>query len=274
MLMVNKKKLFFFMILGFAEFCVFSQVPSQIEQIRIQVWAELDSYPGKFEDFESQQNFNQQGNENFYGSSEENVRENLDENLTEISENYQNQKNQSEFEQIFSYAINRTKELSPFLLSGMIYGFNFEYTPSDKRRNVSEYWDFTLIKEISKNTNEFEYKNPMAEDNKLICWVYCTRTQEQIAEYKHWMSVVYPKVKGIGKASVENGFEGIKEACSQAAKLAVREYWRTMIKNKPKEISGKLLLVENPRIYIKNGEYVVDLDFFMETDKIISYTYY
>ena len=251
MRMVNKKNLFFFVILGFTEFCIFSQVPSQIEQIRLQVWAELDSYPGKFEDSENQQYFNQQN-----------------------SNQQENQKNQSEFEQIFSYAINRTKELSPFLLSGMIYGFNFEYTPSDKRRNVSEYWDFTLIKEISKNTNKFEYKNPVAEDNKLICWVYCNRTQEQIAEYKHWTSVVYPKVKGIGKASVENGFEGIKEACSQAAKLAVREYWRTMIKNKPKEISGKLLLVENPRIYIKNGEYVVDLDFFMETDRIISYTYY
>lgn len=262
MRMVNKKNLFFFMILGFAEFCVFSQVPSQIEQIRLQVWADLDSYPGKFEDFENQQNFNQQGNEN------------LDENLTEISENSKNQKNKSEFEQIFSYAINRTKELSPFLLSGMIYGFNFEYTPSDKRRNVSEYWDFTLIKEINKNTNQLEYKNPLVEDNKLICWVYCDRTAEQIAEYKHWTSIVYPKVKGIGKVSVEDGFESIKEACSQAAKQAVREYWRTMIKNKPKEISGKLLLVENPRIYIKNGEYVVDLDFFMETDKIISYTYY
>lgn len=249
--MVNKKNLFFFVILGFTEFCIFSQVPSQIEQIRLQVWADLDSFPGKFEDSENQQYFNQQN-----------------------SNQQENQKNKSEFEQIFSYAINRTKELSPFLLSGMIYGFNFEYTPSDKRRNVSEYWDFTLIKEISKNTNKFEYKNPFVEDNKLICWVYCDRTLEQIAEYKHWTSIVYPKVKGIGKASVENGFEGIKEACSQAAKQAVREYWRTMIKNKPKEISGKLLLVENPRIYIKNGEYVVDLDFFMETDKIISYTYY
>lgn len=251
MRMVNKKNLFFFVILGFTEFCIFSQVPSQIEQIRLQVWADLDSFPGKFEDSENQQYFNQQN-----------------------SNQQENQKNKSEFEQIFSYAINRTKELSPFLLSGMIYGFNFEYTPSDKRRNVSEYWDFTLIKEINKSTNQLEYKNPFVEDNKLICWVYCDRTLEQIAEYKHWTSIVYPKVKGIGKASVENGFEGIKEACSQAAKQAVREYWRTMIKNKPKEISGKLLLVENPRIYIKNGEYVVDLDFFMETDKIISYTYY
>lgn len=249
--MVNKKNLFFFVILGFTEFCIFSQVPSQIEQIRLQVWADLDSFPGKFEDSENQQYFNQQN-----------------------SNQQENQKNKSEFEQIFSYAINRTKELSPFLLSGMIYGFNFEYTPSDKRRNVSEYWDFTLIKEINKSTNQLEYKNPFVEDNKLICWVYCDRTLEQIAEYKHWTSIVYPKVKGIGKASVENGFEGIKEACSQAAKQAVREYWRTMIKNKPKEISGKLLLVENPRIYIKNGEYVVDLDFFMETDRIISYTYY
>ena len=82
------------------------------------------------------------------------------------------------------------------------------------------------------------------------------------------------KVKGCGSASVQDGFEGIKQACSNAAKNAVREYWRTMEKNKPKEISGTLLLIRDPRIFIKNGRYEVDLDFFLETDRIVPYTYY
>ncbi len=57
-------------------------------------------------------------------------------------------------------------------------------------------------------------------------------------------------------------------------KNAVREYWRIYIKNKPKEIYGMLLLIGVPRVYISEGQYVADLEFFMETDKIVKYTYY
>ncbi len=243
---MTAKKIFLILICAFCLPFAFSQVPSQLEQIRIQVWADLDPFPGKFEE------------------------EKLDENQNLSSA--KKESNESEFEQIFGFSINRTKEIAPFLISGMIYGFNFEYTPYDKKRNVAEYWSFIPIKEISKETNTIEYKNPIAMENKLVCWVYCDRTKEQTAEYKHWNSIIYPKIKGKGSASIENGFESIKSACSEAAKLAVREYWRTMIKNKPKEISGKLLLIGNPRIYISEGQYITDLDFFMETDKIVPYT--
>jgi len=54
----------------------------------------------------------------------------------------------------------------------------------------------------------------------------------------------------------------------------VREYWRTMVKNKPKEILGRVLLIQDPRIYIYEGQYVVDLDFFLQTDRIILYSNY
>ena len=73
---------------------------------------------------------------------------------------------------------------------------------------------------------------------------------------------------------MQNGFDGIKQACSNALKNAVRDYWRTLIKNKPKEIDGTVLLIREPRVYIKGGQYVVDLDFFLQTDRIIPYTLY
>jgi hypothetical protein len=238
---VQKIKFIFFSIilLFFGTFAFSQEKPSQENEIRIQIWAELDQFPGKFET-----------------------------NETPNTENYENQ---SDFQKQFSYSINRTKEISPFLIAGMLNGWNFEYTPSDKKRRVEEFWDFSLINEFNPQINTLEFNNIHPEDNKLISWVHCKRTNAQISYYKSWLSVIHPKIKGIGKASVELEFEGIKEACSQAAKNAVREYWRTQIKNKPKEISGKLLLIGNPRIYIKEGQYIVDLDFFLETDRIVEY---
>lgn len=159
-------------------------------------------------------------------------------------------------------------------MEGLLYGWNFDYTPYDKKRGVKEYWEFSEVRKFDSSINRLEYHNPVPKDGKLLSWVYCDRTPAQQLEYKRWTSIIHPKVKGCGSASVQDGFEGIKQACSNAAKNAVREYWRTMEKNKPKEISGTLLLIRDPRIFIKNGRYEVDLDFFLETDRIVPYTYY
>lgn len=224
-----------------------AQVPDRTEQLRIQVWAELDEFPGGFE-------------ENSQGRAEKQTDSNAGE--------------KAEFEALYGYAIERTRQIAPFIMEGLLYGWNFEYTPYDKTRGVAEFWEFSRVREFNPALNRLSFHNPAVKDGKLLSRVHCDRTQAQQREYQRWTSIVYPKVKGTGTGSVEDGFKGIQEACSQAAKNAVREYWRTLIKNKPKEISGRILLTKEPRIYIKSGQYVVDLDFFLETDRIVPYNCY
>ena len=60
----------------------------------------------------------------------------------------------------------------------------------------------------------------------------------------------------------------------RALKEAVREHFRTQIKNKPKEITGRVLIKNLPKITSVSGKYIVDLDFFVEKDRIIQYTQY
>ena len=54
-------------------------------------------------------------------------------------------------------------------------------------------------------------------------------------------------------------------------KQAVRTFERSHVKTKPKEIIGKALLSKPPVIGIEAGRYMVALDFFMESDRIIEY---
>ena len=89
---------------------------------------------------------------------------------------------------------------------------------------------------------------------------------------KYWTSSSHPKIRGSGKAPIKDGFDGIAKASEEALKNAVREYFRTQIKNKPKEISGKVLIRGQPQITTNSGKYTVDLDFFIETVRIIPYT--
>ena len=221
------------------------------EEIRIRLWSEIDKYPGgKFEDGDLEIKIE--------GDSESTAKNNEKEDPLAV----------------YRYGINRIRELAPYLMSGMLYGWTFDYTPGDKKRGVSEFFDYELIKKFDKNENSITMHYPIVKDEQLVTWAWCRRTPYQIDLYDNWVSVTNPKIHGSGSASVELGFDGIKEACGRAIKDAVRNYYQQTIKNKPKEISGRVILSKEPRVYIRNGQYTVDLDFFMETDRITLYTFY
>jgi hypothetical protein len=173
---------------------------------------------------------------------------------------------------VFSYPVRRLKELAPYLLTGMVYGWNYEYTPSDKLRGVSEYFECTEIHPLGDDSRNIVYKMPWIENNRMYCWVEFTRTPAMLESLNYWKSIVHPKIQGSGKGAVLDGFDGIQDACRESVKNAVREYYRKEIKNKPKLIMGKVLINGVPRLAMDSGRYVVELDFFLETGRIIKYT--
>jgi len=154
----------------------------------------------------------------------------------------------------------------------MVYGWNFSYTPSDKLRGVEEYMDFSPVRELGEAEQRITYAKPWVENGKVYCWAEFTRTEPMIQNYYLWASITNDTVHGIGYGKISDGFDGITNAVRDAIKDAVRAYFRTKIKNKPKEIRGKVLLRREPLIGIDAGRYKVQLDFFLETDKILPYT--
>ena len=173
---------------------------------------------------------------------------------------------------VFDYSSARLKTLAPFIIGGMVHGWNFSYTPSDKLRGVEEYVDFFPVRELGEAEQSIAYTKPWVEEGKVYCWVEFTRTEAMIRNYYLWASITNDTVHGIGYGKISDGFDGITNAVRDAIKNAVRAYFRTKIKNKPKEIRGRVLLRQEPLIGIDAGRYKVQLDFFLETDKILPYT--
>ena len=172
----------------------------------------------------------------------------------------------------FDYPIARIKEIVPFLMEGLVYGWNFVYTPSDKQRGVEEYLEVTPVRGSGTTAFDIKYSSVWIENNRFNCWVDYTRTNYEIQTYNLWSSIQNPTIQGRGFGPLSSGFEGIKEAAQDALKNAVREYYRNTIKNKPKEITGRVLLRKTPLIGIDSGRYVIKLDFFLECGTIIEYT--
>lgn len=171
-----------------------------------------------------------------------------------------------------AFPVKRIKEISPLILSGMVYGWKFEYVPYDKARGVAEFFEFTPVQKLTEaELEKVNYAKPWIEDSFLNCWVEYRRTDPQLHIYKGWQSILNPKIRGEGYAKLSEGFDGIQKACGEALKFAVRNYERKWIKSKPKEITGVVFMREPPKIGISAGRYKVTLDFFMETDRIIEY---
>lgn len=176
--------------------------------------------------------------------------------------------------ELYDYPIKSIRRVAPFLISGMIYGWKFVYVPSDKARGVEEYLEVTEILDINDTAEKITYTSPWIQNNRLNCWCEFNRSEAQIQNYRMWNSIQHPVIQGRGSGSLSRGFDGIREAAEDALKNAVREHFRSRIKNKPKEIRGSVLIKDSPTVGISSGRYVMNLDFFLEYGRILEYTQY
>ncbi len=174
----------------------------------------------------------------------------------------------------FDFPVSQMRKIAPFIINGMVYGWNFVYVPYDKARGVEEYLEITEIVPADVIQGGITYASPWITENTLNCWAEYKRTDSQVQSYNLWASIQNPVIAGIGYGSVEKGFEGIEEAARESLKAAIRNYYRKTIKNKPKEITGSVLIRKFPTLGIDSGRYVINLDFFLECGKIIEYSVY
>ncbi len=228
------KRLFILLLMAVMHFPLLAQTPSVVRNIRLPLWAELDAYPG-----------------------------------LELSDK-ENEENEGQFD----FPVSQLHSIAPLIINGMVYGWNFVYVPYDKARGVEEYLEITEIVSSDVIRGGIKYSSPWIENNNLNCWVEYTRTDSQVQSYNLWASIQNPVIGGIGYGSVEKGFEGIEEAVRESLKEAVRNYYRKTIKNKPKEISGSVLIRKFPTMGIDSGRYVINLDFFLECGRILEYSVY
>ncbi len=172
---------------------------------------------------------------------------------------------------VFDHAIRQMKKLTPYLLNGMVYGWEFDYTPSDKLRGVAEYFEVKEIRSFEDESKKIYYEQPWFDQSKVHCWANFERDEGMIQSYNQWADVKNPRIMGIGGGKISKGFAGIQDAAQNALKDAVRTYYRKLLRNKPKQITGRVLINKIPAILINSGEYQLQLDFFLETSIIKEY---
>ena len=161
-------------------------------------------------------------------------------------------------------------ELSAYILSGMTYGLNFVYTPLDKKRNVEEYFELEPV--FKPSTENIKITDVRVKYPYCYSWAEYGIPESYAGHFKLWTKNAHKAIKGRGKGDRFDELEGVYAAYTEAVKNAVREYARTFLKNKPKEIRGAVLIKSPPRLFVESGFFKAELELYIQIDEIIKYT--
>jgi len=152
-------------------------------------------------------------------------------------------------------ALRRLLEEARTVLSGMIYGYSFVYTPSDESRKVAETFRLTARAEIPWGDERLSVAGTRLDSSRLYALFRYKLDPEQEAWRTAWQSGAASKASGTGTGNVFLGYHERTAALYDAVKEAIRGYLRPGVPNKPREVRGELLLWEVPGTTMSSGEY-------------------
>ncbi len=139
-----------------------------------------------------------------------------------------------------------------WIISGMIYGFNFTWIPSSIKRNVEEELVITPISLISRGDPSLKVPSVVEENGFIYVQLEYLPDATQQRRLAGWAEETYPASAGSASVSVMEK-SSRRKAVEAAIKEAVHLWIREREYNKPREVSGKIALTEFPAVTMNSG---------------------
>ena len=173
-------------------------------------------------------------------------------------------------------ARQRVLEEARFLLSAMIYGVQFSYTPPDNQRGNAEQFLLAPVAELSWGDPRLRIAESEVREARLYARVRYDLRDFQAARRRAWQSNAIPTAAGIGRASLfaSTAPAGKRRSLEEALKEAVRNHLRPVLFNKPREVRGELLLWEAPRVIVDAGDYLTAVSVKLRVQEIRAYSFF
>ena len=149
----------------------------------------------------------------------------------------------------------RMLEEAAWAYSGLIWGFDFEYTPYDKTRGLAERFVLTPLGNLKPGSLSFAPGAPKASSDELRSFVEYKPSTALVQLMESYMQDPWKGSQGIGKADMNLGIKGRMAAYEDALRLAVRAYLQGLEPNKPRLVRGRVAFERAPTMAILGGFY-------------------
>ncbi len=139
------------------------------------------------------------------------------------------------------------------LVSGMIYGWDFSYTPGDKSRRVEESFVLTPIAQVPWGSPRMRVTETEVAEARLWARIVYTLDDQESRRRAAWDSNTAALSTGEGTADLHIGPAARTRALESAIRDAIRRSLDTRYLNKPREITGETVLWTDPTIIVRAG---------------------
>ncbi|MBU0928033.1 MAG: hypothetical protein KKA67_09810 [Spirochaetes bacterium] len=174
--------------------------------------------------------------------------------------------------------------------SGMVWGFSYVYTPSDRARSVAELFEIEPLAPAAASAIAPSVVSTRLEGTALVAELEYYLDRAKRLELEAWKSSrAVEQGRGSSPAfsvpSLESGpreegdgspapVAGRRAAVVAAVREALRAYLRELTHNKPREVRGSFAFASPPRIFLKEGSWIASVRIYARVDEIVSYGAY
>jgi len=156
--------------------------------------------------------------------------------------------------------------------SGMIWGFSYSYTPSDRARSIDERFELAPLAPEASAAMMPRAVAARLDGTVLYATVEFYPDASQRAELASWKASS-AAAQGRGRAPfLAPGARRL--AVEDAVREALRAYLRQVTHNKPREVRGTVALAAPPRLSLLEGSWVASARVLARVDEIVSYGAY
>ncbi len=171
-------------------------------------------------------------------------------------------------------AIKQILTEAQFVFGGMLYGFDFVYTPADPARGVADRFKLTPVAEIPWGDPGLHVLQTRTDGSRLFASLLYSLAPFQERWKQSWDSNLFPTASGRGSGSYYGGFPQKLASYRDAIKEAIRGYLRARVYNRPREVRGEVALEGSPSTIIESAKYFTTVTVKLKLDRIEPYKVY
>ena len=173
-------------------------------------------------------------------------------------------------------------EEARWTFAGMIWGFEYVYTPSDKARAVAELFEIRPLSPEAAATMRMHAVAARLDGTVLYATAEFYPDAGQRAELASWrLSSAAAQGRGSAPAlrtgsvgAAPSAVEARRDAVTAAVREALRAGLREATHNKPREVRGTFALASVPRLVLRGGSWIASVRVYSRVDEIIGYGAY
>lgn len=158
-----------------------------------------------------------------------------------------------------------------YTLSGMIYGWNFVYTPEYADRGVARFFELEPVAGIAWGDPRLSLRAAQGGENTLYGQIDFRLSPNDLARLEGWNDLSIARSVGMGSAPLQQGLAGKLTAVEEAIHQAIRDYLRSVTFNRPREVVGSVILEQPPRVRTVSGRYEAQVRVRIRIDEIVEY---